>query len=310
MRRFLVPLILFVVGALLITLGLLKFLPGAAGGGGGLAFLGVLLFGLSFIRQPEVPADAPSPLSPIQRVTGIFFEPTRVFQNLRCYPRWLIAVLIISLVSVVYSIAFTKRLSAERIAQYTSDKMKDLETRGWMPPGQAEENRLMMIADAKNPIATVGRATNEVVTWITLIALLAGLYLGIVLMFGGRINFWQAFAATAYAALPVTVLEKLLSLVILYVKDPDAIPPILGQNSLVQDNLGVLITAGDHPALWVFATAIGILSLYHLWLIATGLKNAGQKVNSTAAWAPVLIVWILGTLLLAGWVSLFPSFMT
>ena len=44
-----------------------------------------------------------------------------------------------------------------------------------------------------------------------------------------------------YAAVPIIAIQKLLGLVLLYLKAPDDIHPILGQETLVQDNLGVLV---------------------------------------------------------------------
>ena len=72
---------------------------------------------------------------------------------------------------------------------------------------------------------------------------MAALYLLAVTIFGGRINFWQSLAVVFWASLPVVLITKVLSLIILFVKDPDDVHPILGQETLVQDNLGVLFYA-------------------------------------------------------------------
>ena len=82
--------IVFALGLVLLALGLLRVLPGATGGGGGLAFLGVLLFALSFIPRKVADDRAEAPLSPVERLSGIFFEPARVFRSLRAHPAWLL----------------------------------------------------------------------------------------------------------------------------------------------------------------------------------------------------------------------------
>src|SRR5207237_9059037 len=86
--------ILFGVGILLIVAGVLK-VPGGIVAGIALAFLGLVLFGLSFIPRAEPAAGAPT-MSEGERLAGIFFEPSRVFQSLRAHPRWLVALVIIS----------------------------------------------------------------------------------------------------------------------------------------------------------------------------------------------------------------------
>lgn len=110
-----------------------------------------------------------------------------------------------------------------------------------------------------------------------LTSFVAALYLLGILIFGGRINFWQSLAVTFYASLPIVVIQKLVSLVILYIKSPDDIHPILGQETLVQDNLGVLFTPAQHPVLFVAATVIGVLSFYGLWLRARACNTVGLK---------------------------------
>src|SRR5205807_5523747 len=125
------------------------------------------------------------------------------------------------------------------------------------------------------------------------ISFVAALCLLGVLAFGGTINFWQAFAAVAYAYVPVAVIGKLASIIILFIKNPDDIHPILGQETLLHDNLGILFSPAEHPALFVLGTAIGFLSFYGLWLRAKGLQNAGYKVSSTAAWGVAIVLWVL-----------------
>ncbi|HET6647921.1 MAG TPA: YIP1 family protein, partial [Pyrinomonadaceae bacterium] len=141
-------------------------------------------------------------------------------------------------------------------------------------------------------------------------AFLAALYMLGVLVFGGRINYWQSFAAVIYASLPVVVIQKVLSLILLYIKSVDDIHPLMGQETLVQDNLGILFSPADHPVLFVAASAIGILSFYGLWLKATGLRNAGQKVSKGAAWGTAITFWLLGLMLIMIITALFPSFIS
>ena len=66
---------------------------------------------------------------------------------------------------------------------------------------------------------------------------------------------------------------------------------------MVYDNLGLLVAAKDHPVIFVMATSIGVLSFYRLWLTATGLREAGYKVSSTAAWGVTITLFVLFLLL-------------
>ena len=273
---------LFVLGLLIAVAGIAKFLPGGIGTGAAFAFWGILLFALSFIPLPQTKGDEEPPMSGVQKVMGIFFEPTRVFRNLRAHPYWLAAFLVVGTASVVYSAAFVTRLTPEVIVEFTMRKLEESPIKP--PPEAMEKAKAEAMLQAKQPIQRVQTAAKTFVGIFVFACFFAVLcFLG-VLAFGGRINFWQAFAATLYAWLPVIVITKLLSLVILFIKAPEDIHPILGAETLVQDNLGVLFMPAEHPALFVLGASIGVLSFYGLWLRAKGLANAGTKVSSSAAW--------------------------
>ncbi|HAF14280.1 MAG TPA: hypothetical protein DHU55_11885 [Blastocatellia bacterium] len=299
---------IFVFGLILLVAGIANILPGGLGTGAAFACWGILLFAFSFIPLPETKGDDDPPMSGLQKVAGIFYEPTRVFRNLRAHPYWLAAFLVIAVVNAVYTAAFVQRLTPERIVDYTMDKLADSPIK--LPPEAMEKARENAFLQAKQPIQRIQTAAKSFVAVFAFVSFIAALCLLGVLAFGGRINFWQALAGMFYAYLPIAVISKLLSLVILFIKSPDDIHPILGQETLVQDNLGVLFSSAAHPALFVLGSSIGVLSFYGLWLKARGLANAGQKVSSSAAWGVAITLWVLGLILGMILATLFASFMS
>lgn len=298
---------LFVIGILILVGGVIGFIPGGLWTGLAVACWGGLLFGLSFVRLPKPGPDAPPPMSVIERLAGIFYEPTRVLKNLRAHPRWLAAFMVIAILNIVYTVAFTQRLTPERIVAYTADKMAET---SFIPPEAVERARDEGLEQAKDPVQRVGTAIKSVVGLFVFTTALGALYMLGVLVFGGRINFWQSFAALIYASLPIAVIQKVVSLILLYLKSPDDIHPIMGQETLVQDNLGIFFTPAEHPVLFVTASAFGLLSFYGLWLKATGLRYAGQKVSKGAAWGTAILFWVIGLLLIVSITALFPSFIS
>jgi hypothetical protein len=298
--------IVFGVGVLLIVAAVLK-VPIGFGPGGALCFLGLALFGLSFIPRGEAAGEAPPPMSFFQKLGGIFFEPSSVFRNLRAHPRWLWALVLTSLLAYAYSTAFVQRLTPERIVNFTTDKVVEQFN---IPADRAQQMKDQGIADAKSPAKIAGNAVTTFVGAFALTALFAGLYMLAVLLFGGRLGFWQGFALAVWAAVPVAIIGRVLSLVLLYVKDPDDIHPVLGQGGLVTDNLSVLVKAAEHPVLFTVLSTIGLLSFYHLWLTATGLRHTSDKLSSSSAWTIALIFWLIGLLLAAGFSALFGGFIS
>jgi hypothetical protein len=299
---------LFVLGLILAVAGIAKFLPGGIGTGAAFAFWGILLFALSFIPLPRPKGDEEPPMSGMQKVLGIFYEPTRVFRNLRAHPYWLAAFLVIGIVNVIYAQAFVYRLTPERIVEFTMEKMEASPIKP--PPEAMDRMKEETLQQAKQPIQRIQTAAKSFAGLFVFICFFAALcFLG-VLAFGGRINFWQAFAATLYSMLPVIVITKLLSLVILFIKSPDDIHPILGQETLVTDNLGILFAPAEHPALYVLGASIGVLSFYGLWLRAKGLANAGTKVSSGAAWGVTITIHVLFLIIGMIFATLFSSFIS
>ena len=298
---------LVVLGIIILIAGIFSFITGGIGTVLAVCAMGVLFFGLSFARLPNVP-NAPPPMSTIGRLTGIFFEPTSVFRNLRAHPRWLAAILIIGCLNAAYATAFYHRLTPERIINYTMDKLEESPIKP--PPEAMAKARTQGVEQAKSPIFQAGNAVKAIVGAFFIVAFIGALYLLGVLAFGGRMHFWQAYAVAAYAAFPVVVIQKVISFIILFVKSPDDIHPLIGQETLVTDNLGLLFKAADHPVLFVAASAIGILSFYKLWLTATGLREGGYKVSSSAGWGVAITLWVLGLLFAIAFAAVFGSFLS
>jgi hypothetical protein len=298
--------IVFGIGILLVVAAVLK-VPVGFGPGLLLAFLGLVLFGLSFISQTQAATDAEPPMSFFDRLTNIFFAPSSVFRNLRAHPNWLVALIICSLLSFAYSTAFVQRLTPERIISFTTDKVIE---RFNIPAEQGEKMKEQQIADAKSPAKVAGNAVTTFVGLFILSAIFAGLYMLLVMLFGGRLGFWQGLSLAVWAAVPPVIIGRVLSLVLLYLKDPDDIHPILGQGGLVTDNLGALVKPGEHPVIFAVLSAFGVLAFYHLWLTATGLRNTGERVSSGSAWTIAIIFWGIGLLFAVASSALFGSFIS
>jgi hypothetical protein len=299
----------FVLGLICVVGGIAKFIAGGIGTGGALCFFGVVLFALSFIPLPAV-VDEERPLSWFEKITGIFYEPSRVFRNLRSYPLWIGAFLTIWVLTTIYSTAFVQRITPERIVDHTVEKMSQMGPPFAPPPEALERIRENQMEALKNPVQRVGTVLKSAVGIFVFGCIAAALSLLGVLVFGGRINFWQAVAVTFYALVPVVVIQRVLGLVILYLKSPDDLHPILNQETTLQDNLGILFTPADHPVLFVMASFIGFTSLYGLWLRARGLHYGATRASKGTGWAVAITLWVLLLIVVAIFTALFPGFIS
>ncbi len=304
MRR-IAGVVIAVIGLLLLVLGIVKIVPGAAQPGGFTLFVGLLCIGLSFIPRGQVPEDAPPPLPPSERVTGVFYDPQRIFENLHFHPRWLAAFVVIAIASAVYHVAYVQRMGPEVIALAPIEKTIES---GFIPADRAEEIKEQTRESARSPLMRVFGPLNEIGGIFFFMCILAALLLLLTLIFGGRITFWQALCVAIYSSMPPIVIDKAISMILLYLKSPDEIDPLKGQKGLVRADLGILFTPSENPVLYMIGSFVGVLTIYGLWLEATGLRYAGEKLSSASAWTIALILWAIGLLLAVIMALLFPAF--
>jgi len=300
---------LIVLGLLVVGGGAAKFIPAGLSTGAAICFLGVVILALSFVPLPVIP-ETDAPLSFFEKLTGVFYEPSRVFRNLRSHPHWVGAFAVICVLSAIYSFAFVQRITPERIVEHTTQKLSEMGPPFAPPPERLETMRTQQLQALKNPPERIGAIVRQFVGLFVVSTIVAALSLLGILAFGGRMNFWQALAVTFYASLPVIAIQKLLGLAILYLKSPDDLHPILNQETTLQDNLGILLSPADHPILFVMASFIGLTSFYGLWLRAKGLHIGATRASSGQGWGVAITLWILILLLAIVFTALFPGFIS
>jgi Yip1 domain len=298
--------VLGIIFMILSIVGGVLMVAGTVGTGASICALGVLLVAFSFIRMPAVP-NPPPRMSTVGTLTGIFFEPTSVFRNLRAHPQFMAAVIIAGLLNGIYVAAFVHRITPERIINFTVDKLEESPIKP--PPEVLAKMRTEGVEQQKAVTQQIGNVLKAVAGHFFGVAFLAALCLLGVLAFGGRMHYWQTYAVMAYVSLPFTLIQKGISFIILYLKSPDDIHPLLGQEQLVYDNLGLLVSAKDHPVIWVVATAIGVLAFYRLWLTAVGLREGGYKVSSTQGWSVAITLFVIFLLFGMAIAAIFPGFL-
>jgi len=298
------------LGLVIAILGVIKVGPGLTGPGVFTIIIGGVLIGLSFISKPDT--EGIEPMSTPNTLLNIFVAPGEVFKNLRRHPRWLAALLLTVLLSATYSNLFSMRLGADRIVNFSVDKTLEMSmiANNDEAKKQVEAGRAQQIAAARNPITRAGQVVGTFAGFTFVNALLAVFFLLFALAMGGRINFWQAFSVAVYAGFPVSVIKFVLNTIVLFVKDPTDIHPILGQQSLVQDSLNFLVLPAEHPVIFALLGATSLLGLYWMWMNAIGLKNGGEKVTGTIAWSASITVFFILVLFGVTMAFLFPSFIS
>jgi hypothetical protein len=228
----------------------------------------------------ETPAPAEETMSTPATLTGIFFEPGLTFEALRVRPRFLIAGLILLLLTCGVTAIVYQRID---MAQYIRDKME----RSPRNASQTEEQKEMGVKIGKIAGA-VGIPASVPIS----IAAGAALYLLGVMAFGGSISYKRSLAVWVYSSLPPAVLGSLVAVLVLFLKSPDTIDP----EHLLITNPGAFMGPESPPVLVAVLSQFDLLRFYGLVLAAIGLKKVA-KISSGSAWGVVIGLYVIRAVL-------------
>jgi len=229
------------------------------------------------LEKPEVPTEV---MSTGQTLTGIFFEPSRVFEALRFRPRFLIAGLVLLIFTIGVTAVVFQRID---MGQYIRDKMEKSPRNANSSPEQKE-----MGVKFGKVIGAVGIPLSVPIT----IAAGGGLYLLGVMAFGGSITFKKSLAVWTYSSLPPAVLGSLVAILVLFLKTADTIDP----EHLLITNPGAFMGPDASPVVVATLSQFDLLRFYGLFLAAVGLRKVG-KLSSGTAWGVVLSFFLIRAVL-------------
>jgi len=237
-------------------------------------------------QAPPPPPFAPTPPPPTvemstpQTLTGIFFEPGRVFEALRSRPRFLIAGLILLVLVCAVTAALFMR---KDMSGYIRDKMEQSNRNPNATPEQKE-----MGVKFGTAVAALAFPVS-VPFWI---AGGAALYLLGVMAFGGSISYKQSLAVWVYSALPPAILGTIVAILVLFLKAADQIDP----EHMLITNPGAFMGPDSSKVLTAFLSQFDLLRFYGLFLAAIGLKKVA-KLSSGAAWGVVILLFVIRAVL-------------
>jgi hypothetical protein len=221
-----------------------------------------------FAAKPEPPTVE---MSTAGTLTGIFFEPGRVFEALRSRPRFLAAGLVLLVLTIGVTAVVYQRID---MAQYIRDKMEKSPRNANSTPEQKE-----MGVKFGKIIGAVGIPASVPIA----IAAGAALYLLGVMAFGGSITYKKSLSAWVYSSLPPAVLGSIVAVLVLFLKAPDQIDP----EHLLITNPGAFMGPDSSPVVVALLGQFDLLRFYGLFLAAVGLRKLAN-LSSGSAWGVVI----------------------
>ncbi|MGD0199618.1 MAG: Yip1 family protein [Bryobacteraceae bacterium] len=246
--------------------------------------------------MPEIqaaPAAAPkSSLSELGRLTNVFIEPRRTFQDLVERPRWIVPVVLMTVLALAFAIAMGSHVGWDRIVRQGMEASERTQN---MPPEQREQAVAIGVK-----FASIGAYGGAVLAVPAILLISAGVLL---LVFKGllsaKLRFKQVFAICAYASLP-GLINSLASLAVMLLKAPEDFDP---QRPTVF-NIGYYLDPSTAKWLMALASSIDVFTIWVILLMATGLRVASRKLSFAQSVAGVALPWVLVVIIKIGWAAL------
>ncbi len=236
----------------------------------------------------EIPEPVGETMSTSTTLASIFFEPGRTFEALRVRPRFLVAGLILLLLTIGVTAVVYKRVD---MGQYIREKME----RSPRNANQTEEQKELGVKIGKI-VGAVGIPVSVPIS----IAAGAALYLLGVMAFGGTIGYKKSLAVWVYSSLPPAVLGSIVAVLVLFLKAPDTIDP----EHLLITNPGAFMGPESSPVMVAILSQIDLLRFYGLVLAAIGLKKVA-KISSGSAWSIVIGLYLIRAVLAVASAAIF-----
>jgi hypothetical protein len=239
---------------------------------------------------PEKIAPTEQPeMSELATIGNMFFEPGRVFEDLRRKPRFIIATVIISLLATAYAFGLYYKVGDAGMRQFAMEQLdKNASTSGMDSAAKANT------VDLQLKLGKVFRYLMPI--FFAIVMVIGGLmYWAAAKAFGGTGGFLHAWSVFVYSAIPPTIVGQIANFIVLGFKSVDEIDIAASQQKIIHASPAVLLDGKTMP---VLATVVGTLDLFMIWgwvLAAIGLRIT-NRLSSSSAWAVVIIFALLSTL--------------
>ena len=241
------------------------------------------------VRDSGPTISDPPQMSELSTVGNVFFEPGRVFEDLRRKPRFIIGSVIIALLVTAYTFGLTTKVGEAGVRRAVMEQLEKSPQTASM--SQEQKNGMVEMN------LTIQKYTSYAVPVIVFISLLIGalFYFLAAKAFGGNGGFLHALSVWVYSSLPPTVVAMVANYLVLLLKSADEIDLSASQRGVIHASPGFLL---DGKAMPVLTTLVNTLDLFMIWgwiLAAIGLRIT-NRLSTGSAWAVVIIIALIGLL--------------
>lgn len=243
-------------------------------------------------KEPPIPEqirveDVQPQMSEMATLGNIFIEPGRTFEDLRRKPRFVLATLILAVLTTTFVFGLYYKVGDAGYRRFILEQIdKSPQASG-------------LNAEQKNNAVDLQMTIGKVVRFAMPIFIIIVIAIGSLLYwlggkaFGGNGNYLHAISVWVYSSLPPAIVGSVANLIVFVFKSADEIDIVTSQRGLIQANPSFLINGKAMP---VLATLLSVIDLFAIWgwiLASIGLQKT-NKISSGSAWAITIILALIG----------------
>lgn len=235
------------------------------------------------------------PISEIQRISGVFTEPSRVFAEIARNGRWWMIALVLILLNVIAVSAMVQRVGYDLMIEKTLEQSRQIQEMSADQRAQVYESQRKFMPIAMRvfpPVAILGG----------MLLVAAVLLFTYRFLLDAEVKYKEALNITAYSFLPPAIAGNIMFFALLYLKPPDE----FDFESAGGLSVGSFLSRETAAWLRSLANSLDLFTIWTIVLIAIGftaLCGARKLPFGRSIWG-VLAPWFVYVLGKMGFAAL------
>lgn len=224
-------------------------------------------------------------------LVGVLTSPEKTFQALRERPAWVVALVVLILLSTAANWLASQKVDAEDLVRTS------IEQRGQ----DVDEDQLQQMIDFQEKFGTTMFVGGTLVAGPVIYLLVALICWVVFKLVGGEWSYKHAFSMVLHSFVPWAV-AALLTIPVVMSRSEITATDLQGGN-LLPSSLALLAGEDSSQVLKTFLGSFDLFSIWSLFLLATGASIMARIPRGTAITATV-VLWAVYILAKVGWVAI------
>jgi hypothetical protein len=241
---------------------------------------------------------APKPQSFFSRLTGVLFTPGETFTEIGHAPRVLLPLLCLALLAAAAQYTVSNRYGYENIVRKQIEMQTEMMEKFNAPPDRIEEAKKKAEEQLKPENIMKGKvrgAAGAAFGFLVMVLIVAGVFKLFTAIMGASNTFKGVLSAVAFAYLAVGLVGLVVTVISVYLKNPEDINLM----NPVASNLGAILTmvnAGLPKFVTGLASFIDVFSIWRIVLLSIGCAAVTHKMKAGTAAIPHVVLYVLAAL--------------